>query len=194
MESAASLLATGARRCRGGQTNGNPTDRGGKLLDQTAKATTPRRDALPSNRTSATLTEDWGEIHGCRKDSATGPALSDSAAGGRPARRRRLQAVGLRPGLPAETAWRTNPSRAAIGFSRWRAVRLPVHHWAQKASPRRQKVMDGESVLPWSRGHKLQGRTKANQTGQVGETKSTVPYPLWSDDFQPDQVLGGLMN
>jgi hypothetical protein len=44
----------------------------GKLFDQTAKATTPRRDALPSSCTSATLTEEW---EGCRKDNTTGPAL-----------------------------------------------------------------------------------------------------------------------
>jgi hypothetical protein len=194
MESAASLLATGARRCRGGQTNGNPTDRGGKLLDQTAKATTPRRDALPSNRTSATLTEDWGEIHGCRKDSATGPALSDSAAGGRPARRRRLQAVGLRPGLPAETAWRTNPSRAAIGFSRWRAVRLPVHHWAQKASPRRQKLWMENPCCPGRVATNFKAGQRRTKPVRSAKLNRLSPTHFWSDNFQPDQVLGGLMN
>jgi hypothetical protein len=64
---------------------------------------------------------------------------------------RQSQAVGLRPGLPAETAWRANPSCAAIGFSRWRAGRLPVHHWAQKASPRQAKVWMGWTIPLWPR-------------------------------------------
>jgi hypothetical protein len=65
---------------------------------------------------------------------------------------RQSQAVGLRPGLPAETAWRANPSCAAIWFQPVAGREATCPPLGPNSESETGKGMDGMETIPlWPR-------------------------------------------
>jgi hypothetical protein len=159
----------------------------GKLFDQTAKATTPRRDALPSSCTSATLTEEW---EGCRKDNTTGPALiiglrcRRSACPVAVSRRRSACAPAFQLKQPGE---RIQVAQQLVSAGGGPGGYLSTTGPKKRVRDRQRYGWDGDDTFvatrlgrPGQHGCAVQ---KANWSSQFDQTKSTVPYPLWSAVF-----------